>query len=395
MRGERRRIGAPEHVDQHARVIDGIISSRLVDDDLVNAIFHCEGRMCFSLFLFIYLNALEAHNSARFGVARARSRARERYIYMCIDMCRRWSPSSIVVYMSRVGRREAPVRAIRVCHCTGRTRRRVTSIPPLRGLYNTAGVSRREDETAGESPRRTWRFSVSRLAAAVPRLPSRVDRCAHRAADNAVVATTSVHSTRRRPALRAHTGHTPNRENDDNPVASDVNSRARAVAPRNDPSSDRERGRGGARSSADSIDRYLWYHSRSAEGWKGETIAARRHPDGRPVAIRVSLGRMLRTTVYQLDVYFTSTASRRSFAPNENRYGRGKKSECNRYRWREGRCTTGAGHASARIKSWEYSAPSSAIYRVGKNQTYRRVRERVIVCVCVILCVIPCIRRTM
>lgn len=55
---------------------------------------------------------------------------------------------------------------------------------------------------------------------------------------------------------------------------------------------------------------------------------------------------------------------------NETETDRGReKKPNNRYRWREGRCTTGAGHASARIKSWEYSAPPSAIYEFEENQT--------------------------
>lgn len=185
----------------------------------------CEGRMCFSLFLFIYFHAQQAHNSASIR-RRARARARERiwYLYICVSIC--------VVDRCRRSSLHQPRRPSgsasagdprRVCHCTGTGRaRRITSIPPLRGLYNIARVSRCENETAGESPRRTWRFPASRLAAAVPRRRG-----------SPALTGWSMRAPRRwqrrrydgecpfyeKAALRAHTGHTPSRESDDNPAA--------------------------------------------------------------------------------------------------------------------------------------------------------------------------------
>lgn len=181
-------------------------------------------------------------------------------------------------------------------------------------------------------------------------------------------------------------------------VRGDVNSRARAVAPRNDSSSRSKEKEGEGGRSVRSIFRYRSvYHSRSrVEGRETTAViladatsrpAGRCHPDGRrsPVAIRVSLRCML----YDVCKLRVSQAPYRvgRFCANENRDGRGWKKPNNRYRWREGRFTTGAGHASARIKSWEYSAPSSAIYEVGRNQISMYVR--------VIPCRIPCTRWTM
>lgn len=158
--------------------------------------------------------------------------------------------------------------------------------------------------------------------------PSRVDRCAHRAADNAVVATASVHSTG-----GPHYAHTQRRTGSRFSVLA-MSTVARASSLR-ETIHLHERGsrvRGRARSSADSNDRiYLppRLMSLAIGGRKGGggRSAARRHPDDRRtlVARRGSLGRMSRILTVRQTVRYISQAraTGRSFAPNENRYGRG------------------------------------------------------------------------
>lgn len=347
----------------------------------------------------------QAHNSASI---RRRARARGRanvyvrvYIYMYVY---RYVSSLITVvdrrYISRVGRREAPVRAIRGASAIARERRRVTSIPSLCELYNITLVSRCVNKTAGESPRRTWRFSVSRLA--VPR--RRAVACPYELIDARTAPLTTPSLRRRVSILREGrtTRTTPGtrqaeRESDDNPAAnrSWVEARcqqSRAARRRFEKrcilaikrEGEIERDPRSKRRAIRSI--FIAFAVTRDRGYEGGGENRGETSPGRPAVARRDSSVTWLHVVWWFTNYiciFTSTVSRRSFCAKRKQIRTGeKRRERNRHHWREGRLTTGAGHASARIKSWEYSAPSSAIYRVGKNQTYTAAWARARVCMC-------------
>lgn len=185
------KIGAPEHVDQHTRVIDvESFRSLLRRLDLVNADLPRSRRHSwrtdmdafspFPLFIYLFRRTQQAHNSASIrDVARAkRARARQRYIY-------RYVSSSIAVVDCRSLQPRRPSETAgagdprRVCHCTGTItpRRRVTSIRRLllgrgRTFYTQLRIATRENEKKRTAGRRSLSLSsrvrVS-LCLAVPR----------------------------------------------------------------------------------------------------------------------------------------------------------------------------------------------------------------------------------
>lgn len=211
-------IGAPEHtpINTRASSMGPSWQISLTRSSSSMPLWRTDERFFFSIYLF--RRTQQAHNSASIW---RRARAND----ICIDMCRRWSPTTRRRLLQPRRPSETAVGAAdprRVCHCTGTrsTQRRVTSIPPLfRGVYismSCIAKAKRPGLSRGQ-----LRVSLSSVSPPPPpslggegRLPSRVDRCAHRAADNAVVTTTSVHSTRRRGRTTL-TGHTRDAENDD------------------------------------------------------------------------------------------------------------------------------------------------------------------------------------
>lgn len=192
------------------------------DDDLVNGgnllFFNAtltDGRTFpfFSFFLLFWFRRTTGTLREYFGAAFTRGRARARTHARGIDTRRRWIAGG-TRRLLQPGRSSRPVRG-RVCHCTG-TRAAANIHSPFLSsnsyavypLLITRRGTERSDDGRGERPvflRRARLASRLAVRASLRRgssAPSRVDRCAHRAADNAVVTTASVHSTRAMNAER-------------------------------------------------------------------------------------------------------------------------------------------------------------------------------------------------